>query len=418
MTAALVPVAEQEFSIDRLVQQKAVIQRAFGAVMKEGEHYGIIPGCQKPSLWQPGADTLCFMFRLRADYEVLTSIQTDGCISFTMRCRLYHIETGKEWGSGVGACNTREKRYSTQTSERICPKCQKKPGTIIKGKEEYGGGWVCWSKQGGCGAKFADDAPEMKTVDVQVAAAGVWDLQNTILKMASKRAKVAAVLTATAASDIFTQDIEDLIDYMPPAPKEKTGDELLASAAARHAAETGTPTTIVQGQREERRPPQSAPAPAPADRCTCVHAPEQHQHSTGCEVMGCHCHWRMPAAPKKPAPAPPAPPPAKHTSVRTGVTPPPLQVPHGKPDIYPLAAPAQVKKLNIAVAESLGIRDRDEKLKWYAGMLGFKVPSSNQIPANRISGLIAAAERGEVPKDWARLASTDMELIELPEVPA
>ncbi|MBW2646973.1 MAG: hypothetical protein JRE23_12530, partial [Deltaproteobacteria bacterium] len=37
-----------------------------------------------------------------------------------------------------------------------------------------------------------------------------WDLQNTIYKMACKRAQVAAVLNATAASDIFTQDVEDM----------------------------------------------------------------------------------------------------------------------------------------------------------------------------------------------------------------
>src|SRR5690606_22905756 len=36
------------------------------------------------------------------------------------------------------------------------------------------------------------------------------DVANTILKMAKKRAQVDAVITATAASDIFTQDIEDL----------------------------------------------------------------------------------------------------------------------------------------------------------------------------------------------------------------
>jgi hypothetical protein len=28
---------------------------------------------------------------------------------------------------------------------------------IIKGKEEYGGGWICYNKKGGCGQKFADD---------------------------------------------------------------------------------------------------------------------------------------------------------------------------------------------------------------------------------------------------------------------
>ncbi len=36
------------------------------------------------------------------------------------------------------------------------------------------------------------------------------DNYNTVLKMAKKRALVDAVLTATAASDIFTQDLEDI----------------------------------------------------------------------------------------------------------------------------------------------------------------------------------------------------------------
>ncbi|KKM07766.1 hypothetical protein LCGC14_1730650 [marine sediment metagenome] len=37
----------------------------------------------------------------------------------------------------------------------LCPECGQP--TIIKGKEEWGGGWVCWKKEGGCGAKFDSD---------------------------------------------------------------------------------------------------------------------------------------------------------------------------------------------------------------------------------------------------------------------
>jgi len=36
-----------------------------------------------------------------------------------------------------------------------CPVC-KKTGAIIKGKEEFGGGWLCFGKKGGCGSKFTD----------------------------------------------------------------------------------------------------------------------------------------------------------------------------------------------------------------------------------------------------------------------
>ena len=45
------------------------------------------------------------------------------------------------------------------------------------------------------------------------------DYYNTVLKMAKKRAHVDAVLTATAASDIFTQDIEDMPEVIDVTPK-------------------------------------------------------------------------------------------------------------------------------------------------------------------------------------------------------
>jgi hypothetical protein len=46
------------------------------------------------------------------------------------------------------------------------------------------------------------------------------DYYNTVLKMAKKRAHVDAILTATAASDIFTQDVEDMPEVIPGAKKE------------------------------------------------------------------------------------------------------------------------------------------------------------------------------------------------------
>ena len=41
------------------------------------------------------------------------------------------------------------------SNEPSCPSCGKK-GAIIKSKEEYGGGYLCYKKKGGCGAKFKD----------------------------------------------------------------------------------------------------------------------------------------------------------------------------------------------------------------------------------------------------------------------
>jgi hypothetical protein len=42
-----------------------------------------------------------------------------------------------------------------EATGNACPKCGKvKP--VIKGKAEYGGGWVCFKKKGGCGATWHD----------------------------------------------------------------------------------------------------------------------------------------------------------------------------------------------------------------------------------------------------------------------
>ena len=113
-----------------------------------------------------------------------------------------------------GSCSTREAKYAYRKAARKCPQCQAE--AIIKGKEEFGGGWVCFKKKGGCGAKFPDDDVAITgQSEGRMPNDDVADQYNTVLKMANKRSLVAAVLNATAASDIFTQDIED----MPQAEK-------------------------------------------------------------------------------------------------------------------------------------------------------------------------------------------------------
>ena len=65
-----------------------------------------------------------------------------------------------------------------------------------------------WAKKGGCGAKFKDGDATVEKQDLGLADPS--DLDNTILKMGCKRSLVAAILNGTAASDCFTQDLEDL----------------------------------------------------------------------------------------------------------------------------------------------------------------------------------------------------------------
>lgn len=197
-------------SMDDLVLQVKDIQEAMKKVMHDKEHYGKIPGCgDKPTLLKPGAEKLLLFFRMAPRYTIIKSDLGRGHREYEITCDL--VQKGNEsfCGSGVGSSSTMEGKYRYRNAEKKCPECGK--NSIIKGKKEYGGGWLCWAKKEGCGMKWDDgDAVIEDQADGKVEHDNPADYYNTVLKMGKKRALVDAVLTATAASDIFTQDIEDL----------------------------------------------------------------------------------------------------------------------------------------------------------------------------------------------------------------
>jgi len=168
--------------------QVQLIQEVMKSVMQEKEHYGVIPGCgNKPTLLKAGAEKLAHTFRFAPKYEEIAGCkEEDGLIVYKIRCDLIHIPTGNFVGSGLGACNSREKKYRERSVAASRATVEEK--TI--GKKEF---------------RYGDNG----SYEVYIVPQNPWDIQNTLYKMACKRALVAAVLNATAASDIFTQDIED-----------------------------------------------------------------------------------------------------------------------------------------------------------------------------------------------------------------
>ena len=136
--------------------------------------FGIIPRTQKPTLLKPGAERLCVAFGLVPRLEVLEhevdhdrrvewSSRSDSGVSrglyrYVIRCVL--TRDGVEVGSGLGSCSTMESKYIRDPRSS----------------------------------------------------------ENTVVKMAGKRALVAAVLSTLALSDRFTQDLDDA-EHEPPAPK-------------------------------------------------------------------------------------------------------------------------------------------------------------------------------------------------------
>lgn len=200
-------ITRHEFDVADIIAQVKKIQMVMEKVMRADEHYGVIPGTEKPTLLKPGAEKLCLTFRLATDYASTESY--DGKhLTIKSRCTLFHIPTGQRMGCGEGSCSTKESKFAYRYAARKCPDCGRE--TIIKGKEEYGGGWLCFKRKGGCGAKFVDGNLDIEKQETgRVPNEELADSYNTVLKMANKRSLVAACLNVTAASDIFTQDLEE-----------------------------------------------------------------------------------------------------------------------------------------------------------------------------------------------------------------
>ncbi|HEX8680723.1 MAG TPA: hypothetical protein VF707_00315, partial [Ardenticatenaceae bacterium] len=154
---ALMPALTLQQAAERY---NAVVAYVSSNLMKKDVDYGVIPGTPKPTLLKPGAEKLCTFFGLASRFQILASIedwmgeQHDGepFFYYLYRCQLWRGDL--LIAEGDGSCNSWEKKYRWRSADRLCPHCNKP--TIIKGREEYGGGWLCFVKKGGCGAKFRD----------------------------------------------------------------------------------------------------------------------------------------------------------------------------------------------------------------------------------------------------------------------
>ena len=214
-TAALAEMSQGEFEV-RLAGMRRGRERLsqiHKELMNPETDYGLIPGTPKPTLLKPGAEKLCDFYRLAAEFRpVITYGDGVGqpAITILTECRL-HLGTldGPVVNTGHGAANAWEKRYRYRRGDRVCPSCGKE-GSIIKGKAEYGGGWLCFPKKGGCGSKWPDGAAAIEQQAVgDVENGDPYDLLNTLLKMSEKRSYVDATLRATATSGLYTQDMEE-----------------------------------------------------------------------------------------------------------------------------------------------------------------------------------------------------------------
>jgi hypothetical protein len=162
-------------------------------VVKHGVHFDIIPGCQKPSLLQPGAEVLLMAFRLGARHEI-QEIKDNGEIRYRVRCIIYDQRSGIELGDEWGECSSTEDKYAWNKAS-----CDSEFEETENTRRR-----IIWKK----GWQGAQDK-QVKQVRVNPA-----DVANTILAMACKRAKVRATRAALACSSIFDVNLEDIPEGM------------------------------------------------------------------------------------------------------------------------------------------------------------------------------------------------------------
>lgn len=170
--------------------------------LEEGRDYGKVPGTQQPTLLKPGAERIGLAFGTYPRYSVIeadadhnaeikwsktkwkngrkdtiegTSL---GRYRYVVRCELVQRNTDAVVGDGIGSASTLESKYI--------------------------------------------DRPR--------------DMENTVLKMAQKRAFIAATLNTYALSDRFTQDMEDIAPVVESPPEPVPTDERARKAVAAFAA--------------------------------------------------------------------------------------------------------------------------------------------------------------------------------------
>ncbi len=199
------------------------IQEVMRAVMKDGTHYGTIPGTQKPTLYKPGAELLLTTFRIAPTPERIEDLSTDDEIRYRVTVRGTHQVSGEVIAEMVGECSSNEEKYRWRK-----PVCREEFDDTPEDRRREK-----WAR----GRNGAYKQQQVRTSPADIA--------NTVLKMATKRGLIAMTLAALAASDIFAQDLEDLPEEVrnQVAGDERAGQQPLEPQRRSQAngARTATP---------------------------------------------------------------------------------------------------------------------------------------------------------------------------------
>lgn len=220
---ALATIPRPEALLAASVDHFAALVRLKSAIMKKGVDYGPIPGCSgKDSLFKPGAEKTLknFMVHTSPEDTTIEDLSANGEIRYRITIG-GRTPDGVVRGFGIGECSTAEDNYAWRKSVS---------------QAEYDA--------------TSDDCRRVKYFANYTAPqvrVNPSDQANTVLKMAKKRAMVDLALTSCAASEFFTQDVEDL-------PPELRGEVI------------DVPQSEPEPMAPTPQPRAAAPAPTATDR--------------------------------------------------------------------------------------------------------------------------------------------------------
>lgn len=214
----------------------------------KGTDYDIVPGTDKPTLLQPGADKLLKAYGLVTRMELVGSVEDWEKPFFMYRYRASVIWPRKMEDGSIreevlsqceGSCNSKEIKYAWRwaNEDELTPAqlLDAKGGLLkVQGGERMIFEWKMteeertrsiaenWRRE----SKTSKAGKPYKVVydphgkKYRIPNEGVFDQVNTMQKMAQKRARVGAAIQGTNASDMFTQDMEDMVPggHVPSPP--------------------------------------------------------------------------------------------------------------------------------------------------------------------------------------------------------
>lgn len=171
-------------------------------LLKRDVDFGVIPKAKKPSLYKAGAEKICMTYGLLQHYSIESKLESldPALFYYTIRCDLVKVGAdGREYvfSSGFGSANTNERRNGMSSA---------------------------------------------------------FDAANSTLKMAQKRALVAAAIAISGVSDMFSQDMENE-EFMATAAEvinQDSPDSKLTKAQIRRIFALGSQNGLNQEQIKTR----------------------------------------------------------------------------------------------------------------------------------------------------------------------